>query len=164
MRLPRLDFAKVLPPVLLALAIANFLLACHVGRQNYPTVIEKVSVITNVVSSADSDFSSLSVSNSVSSVPLVTRPSLVTNSPSQVCETSYQYFITGRRIGCKMFGRFYFEGSPCSYGRIDSIYPDRILLSSGDWIQNLQRFEDGNLIVSDSSERKVRTNDRPTIH
>lgn len=148
MKFPHMDFSRVLPPVLLALAVANFVLACHVGRQNYPTVIKEVLITTNVVASSSSDIPFLGAdTNGLSAVlsGAFTSSSVPspTNLPSQVCETSYQYFVVGRRIGCKMFGRFYYEGSPCSYGRISEIYPDRILLASGDWITNLQRFHDG---------------------
>lgn len=158
MKFPKIDFARVLPPVLLALSIANFVLACHVGRQNYPTVIREVQVVTNVIDSVSLGSLPSDISNRLASVagliPSLPSSEICTNMPSQVCETSYQYFVSGRRIGCKMFGRFYYEGSPCSYGRISYIYPDRILLASGDWISNQQRFDNGSLVVE--NERSSR--------
>lgn len=71
--------------------------------------------------------------------------------PQKVAEYPYQYFLIARRIGAKMFNRYYYEGSPCSYGRIRYIYPDRIILENGDWIQN--RMEQLALSSSDSNER-----------
>ena len=56
--------------------------------------------------------------------------------PKEVAEYPYQYFLIGRRIGVQLFGRFYYEGSPCSYGRIKHIFPDRIILEDGNWIRN----------------------------
>lgn len=103
-------------------------------------VVEMVVLSTNELSSASSPSNS---SPSVSS-PFFFYPPSSPSSPServprQVAEYPYQYFLCGRRIGACMFGRYYYDGSPCSYGRIDKIFPDRIILVGGDWIQN--RFD-----------------------
>lgn len=135
---------------LFVLCCCNFYLAFRVSS----VVNLKSVVVTNVVeiASLSTNFlSSVSSSNfpSLSILPPSTNTVPEPVKPRQVFETSYQYFLCSRRIGAYMFGRPYYEGSPCSYGRISQIYPDRIILSSGDWISN----------TFDQSTRKVNKHD-----
>ena len=121
---------------LLVLSLANFYLAYRasqvVNMRSY-TVTNVVEVVSTVSSNIDSVVSSpLSFSSSSPSVP---APSPLPV-PREVAQWPYRYFLVGRRIGFEVFGRYYYEGSPCSYGRIYQIYPDRILLCGGDWISN----------------------------
>lgn len=122
---------------LFVLCCCNLYLAFRVSS----VVNLKSVVVTNVVEIASFPTNILD-SVSSSNFPSSFLPSSPTNTlpepakPRQVLETSYQYFLCSRRIGAYMFGRPYYEGSPCSYGRISQIYPDRIILSSGDWISN----------------------------
>lgn len=125
--------------ILLVASLSNFYLAYRASSDIRSTVV------TNFVDLVSSPLIASPVSNIVDDVRVFSSP---TSSPStlpsppppslprQLAEYPYQYFIVGRRIGACMFGRFYYEGSPCSYGKISSIYPDRIILQGGDWILN----------------------------
>lgn len=122
---------------LLVLALSNFYLAFRAS-----SVINMRSVtVTNVVEVAYS----VPVSDPTNPPsPSVESPSIRPASSShpdrpashEVAQWPYRYFTINRRVGFEIFGRYYYEGSPCSWGRIKEIYPDRILLSSGDWISN----------------------------
>lgn len=130
-----------------AVAIANFFLSCSVSRMArpqyiYQTVtneIVRTSVVTQVVSSADSahfspfDLLSSEVSPSSSSSP-----------PRSVSTTYYRYSIVGGRRAVMLFGRMHYIGSRTSYGRIVDIFPDRVMLDSGITINNanLERAQD----------------------
>lgn len=50
--------------------------------------------------------------------------------------TPYVYFLHARRRAAQIWGRFFNEGSLTSYGRIDTIFPDRIRLEDGSYIVN----------------------------
>lgn len=123
---------------LLVMSLANFYLAYRaaqvVNLRSY-TVTNLVEVVSTVPTNTDSV-----VSSPVSfSSPSFSSPSPDTVNPPvprEVAQWPYRYFLVGRRIGFEVFGRYYYEGSPCSYGRIYQIYPDRILLCGGDWISN----------------------------
>lgn len=53
-----------------------------------------------------------------------------------VTTTPYVYFLHARRRAAQIWGRFFSEGSLTSYGRIDTIFPDRIRLVDGSYIVN----------------------------
>lgn len=139
---------------LLLLSLFNFYLSYRassvVNLHSYTVtnVVEMVTFPSNFVSSSSVPSNSVLPFLSVpSSSVLPSSPVVV---PKEVLQVPYQYFVIGHRVGAHMFGRFYYDGSPCSYGRIEAIFPDRIILRSGDWISN--RF--------DVDSRKVAKNDR----
>ncbi len=92
--------------------------------------VEVVSFTTNFVN--------------LSSMPtnIISSQTDVRELPREVARTAYQYFVVGRLIGCKAWGRYYYDGSPCSWGRISAVYPDRILLEDGNWISNTFAFDE----------------------
>ena len=59
-----------------------------------------------------------------------------------VCNAEYDYFLYNGVRGAKMWDRFFNEGSLTSFGRIKTIFPDRILLEDGGYIVN-QRWLSG---------------------
>lgn len=133
---------------LLVLSMSNFYLAFRASR----VVNLKSVTVTNVVEvvnlkSSTNEFPSASSSVDIPSSPLPASPPVPV--PKEVAQWPYRYFLVNRRIGLEAFGRYYYEGSPCSYGRIFQIYPDRILLKSGDWISNKLERD----IVSNRSEK-----------
>lgn len=120
---------------------ANFVLAykaMQVGSRVVVTtnIVEMASFTTNSLPSVSSPVSFVSSNNLLPSFGRSPSPLADTNCCREVACYPYQYFLVGRRIGAEMFGRYYYDGSPCSYGRIDRIFPDRIILCSGDWISN----------------------------
>lgn len=136
--------------------LALFVLACCNFVMAYKSVsVVRSVVVTNVVEVASSVAAS---SNAISSVfsslsaPSVSADMPTEREPQEVARWPYRYFVVRRRIGCEFMNRYYYDGSPCSYGRIYQIYPDRILLADGDWISNS--------LLPSSAEGKVAKNDR----
>ena len=120
---------------LLVLSMSNFYLAFRASR----VVNLKSVTVTNVVEvvnlkSPTNDLPSAVSPFEIPSSPVPASPPVPV--PREVAQWPYRYFLVNHRIGLEAFGRYYYEGSPCSYGRISQIYPDRILLHSGDWISN----------------------------
>lgn len=93
--------------------------------------VEVVSYVTNYVNVANGI-----VTNSMSRAYGVSAESVIRD-PVEVARCRYHYFKVGYRIGALMHGRYYYDGSPCSYGRISSVWPDRIILDNGDYISNV---------------------------
>lgn len=103
--------------------------------------VERVFVNTNVNSSAvvatvpardpvpSSSASDASGSNVVS---VVSDP----NAGLVRLSTPYDFFTYDFRRFCRMFDRMFAEGSLTSFGRIVVIFPDRILLEDGSYINN----------------------------
>lgn len=159
----KIERIKAIYPLLfLALAIMNFVVSCRIIHRQ-PEVVHHYETVTNVVESVSiSNFiekvssSGLSTNILGSAFGLSSPSSAVSYEPKCVAKTSYQYYLVGRRCGVLMYGRRYFDGSLCSYGRIDKVFPDRILLSNGDWIENDVRFEFG---YAKSSKEKRSNND-----
>lgn len=123
---------------LLVLSGSNFYLAFRASK----VINSKCVTVTNVVElvnlvSSTNDAPSVSSPFGSPSLPPPSPP--IVPAAREVAQWPYRYFLVNHRIGLEAFGRYYYEGSPCSYGRIFQIFPDRILLSSGDWISN--KFE-----------------------
>ena len=144
----RVRLSGLLRLSLFLLAVGNlvFVFLCNRGRK--PQIVRHSSVTTNFVYSVRTQYIDRAVSPSSVSVP---ASSATTNSV-RVAVTDYHYFLVSHRKAVKMWGRYFFEGSLTSYGRIASIWPDRVLL------------EEGGELVNANSERKpvndIRTSDR----
>ena len=122
---------------LFALGCTNFYLAFRassVPRSRVTHVTNYVDVVSSPTNSTP--VAGVDVPLSSPSGVAVPVPPPLPSPPREVANYPYQYFIVGRRIGAQMFNRYYYDGSPCSYGRIERIFPDRILLVGGDWIRN----------------------------
>lgn len=134
----RLWLRRVWSLLIFAVAIANFVLACTASRSLqtrtiYSTVtneIHHVSVVTQILSS---------VSSSPSSSPL---PFFSDSSPDNQFQPldhpthHYSYMLLNGVKAVMLFGRLHYVGSRTSYGRIVDIFPDRVLLDTGDSISN----------------------------
>lgn len=132
---------RLLPLSVIACCICNIYFAYRVNVESRPVTVFNYHEVTNRIDVSSNSlpsnmFSSVSLSSPDSPSDSVARPSC-----ASVCRVPYQYFLCGRRIGAYVWGRFYYEGSPCSYGRISMIFPDRIILDSGDWIENARVFD-----------------------
>lgn len=126
-------FGRYASLLLTLLAASNLYLAfsaSSASRREYcvTNYVEQVSFVTNViecVGSISSPSNTVQLSNALDDVPV-----------REVARCPYDYFMVGRVIGARMYGRYYYDGSLCSWGRIDSVWPDRILLADGNWITN----------------------------
>ena len=128
------DYAPLF--IFLAL-VSNIFIVYRFESTRKPQVVysvERVFVNTNVSSSASVPVSPASVP--VSSSNVVSRASSSNVVDRTVCNVSYDYFLYNGVRGVKMWDRFYNEGSLTSFGRISTIFPDRILLEDGGYIVN----------------------------
>lgn len=104
-----------------------------------PQIIYAVRVgdETNTVSTVSSDRKE---STSVEADTTASEQGRVTYHPAAsnvvVTTTPYVYFLHARRRAAQIWGRFFNEGSITSYGRIETIFPDRIRLEDGSYIVN----------------------------
>lgn len=73
--------------------------------------------------------------------------------------TPYHYFMHNFKRYARIFGRFFSEGSLTSYGRIEIIFPDRILLDDGSYIVNSHNPEVELTARQQADERKAVNND-----
>lgn len=106
--------------------------------------VQKVFVNTNISDVVSSPLGSSDVvsfplisspvSSAAASSSFLPRYSSVSNVVA--CSADYHYFLIGRDRCARMWDRIFYEGSLTSYGRIVTIFPDRILLDDGSWIQN----------------------------
>lgn len=133
-------------PLFIFLAlVANLIIVYRFETTRKPQVVysvERVLINTNSVSSV-----SVPLTNSVSSVSVV--HSSTGFSARVSCNANYDYFLYNGVRGVKMWDRFYNEGSLTSYGRIDKIFPDRIILDDGSFIVNQKWL--GGVRAADSS-------------
>lgn len=141
------------PLVAFALVISNFVVSCCVARSNHPKFVYKTFVITNEVVTVVSQFF-----GSVSSPSVSSPVSKDSSTPPPVYPLHYEYFILSGRPVVRMFGSVFHEGDTCSRGVILRIFPDRIILHDGSFIENIQ-FSDTTQLMKRSLK-----NDRTTIH
>lgn len=117
-----------------AFAIGNLFVVYFFERDRQPrierhldTVITNhVIVVTNYIEKASSSFS-----GDVSSL----SPA---SSPDVEILVDYDYFMLDGFRYIHYCGRNYGEGAPVSYGRIVTIYPDRVLLDNGKYLKNVK--------------------------
>lgn len=128
----RLWFRRLWAVVIFFVAISNFVLACTASRslrvqtiEHFSTItneIVRTSIITQIISSVSSP---VSVDGNFDYIQSIDHPT-----------SHYRYMLINGRKAVQLFGRLHYVGSFTSYGRILDIFPDRILLDSGDTISN----------------------------
>lgn len=129
----RLDaFFDVLPKTLNALlllgAVLNFLVIIWAASKSAPKVVHTVdTVCTNFYFTVTSVVERVSSSSSSSSVD---KPS-----PLEVV-LPYHYMVVDGRPMIRFYGRNFKEGDLTSYGRISSIFPDRVKLDGEVFLKN----------------------------
>ena len=116
--------------------------------------VERVFVNTNKSDSVSSPAAPPS-SASVSSARSVVSSNVVSRTVSTVY---YDYFIFQGSRGVRMWDRLYNEGSLTSFGRIDKIFPDRILLEDGGYLVN-QKWVGGGGVSRPKSSDVARSHD-----
>lgn len=134
----RLWLRRVWSILIFAVAISNFVLACTASRSLqtrtiYSTVtneIHHVSVVTQILTSVSSS------SSPSSSSPHPDSSSDNYFQPLDHPTFHYRYMLINGVKAVMLFGRLHYVGSRTSYGRIVDIFPDRVILDSGDTISN----------------------------
>lgn len=134
--------------MIFAVAISNFVLACTASRSLQTQTI--TSIITNVVDHVTVVTQILSAT----SVPVSSETPFDVDSvnyfqPVDHPTFYYRYMLINGVKAVQLFGRLHFVGSRTSYGRIIDIFPDRILLDSGDTISN------SNMKGTDNGSRSI---------
>ena len=133
--------------MIFAVAISNFVLACTASSSLQTktitsiitNVVDHVTVVTQILSSTSVPVSSdISIDDSINYFQPVDHPT-----------SYYRYMLINGVKAVQLFGRLHYVGSRTSYGRILDIFPDRILLDSGDTISN------SNLKGSDNGSRSI---------
>lgn len=122
----------VLNVLCILLAVSNFVVIFLFERSKAPKIeriYETVTtnhfiVVTNTIVSSSAD-----------------SPSAVSDSfPGSTLDSeilvSYKYFLIDGTRHIEYCGRYFSEGSPTSYGRIVTIFPDRVLLDNGRYLKN----------------------------
>lgn len=131
------DFIKSYSPLLVFLGfVLNLFVVYRFERSKKPQVVYCVrdsptNSVPGSASSASPVSSSASHSPVSSSSPASSRHNDYVNVP-------YHFFLNQGRRAVQMWGRFFSEGSPTSYGRIVKIFPDRIFLEGDVVIVNTQ--------------------------
>lgn len=129
------DFSSV---ILLIMLVINIVFIYVINTTKKPQIVYQVTHS----SSFDPSIDSLRplVENIVKELQPVFSSSSSFNS-SQTYPYPYDYMIVeGRRV-IRSMGRYYSEGSPTSYGVIQDIYPDRVLLENGIILVNSTPFD-----------------------
>lgn len=130
-------FNSFVPVFLLVLLISNCFAIWYFEKSRLPQVIYSVER----VSSSPASSSVVSVTNSS---PVVSAPSPVVPDHVPLSSTNklftvqafYDYGISWGRRFALLWGRYFYEGDPTSYGEISFIYPERIILADGSVIVN----------------------------
>ncbi len=129
------------------LFLSNLIVSFFVYRSSRPQALYRFFVVTNYVHSVSTNLPSSPSSHSLSLNLAAPRESRL---PDQV-SVDYLYFVLSGRPCVRMYGKIYSEGDYCSRGLILRIYPDRILLWDGTYLENsnshsinsLERKKDG---------------------
>lgn len=130
----RLDaFFDVLPKTLNALlllgAVLNFVVIIWAASKSAPKVVHTVDTVTT-----NFYFTVTSVVERVSSSPS-SASSSVKPSPLEVV-LPYHYMVVDGVPMIRFYGRNFKEGDLTSYGRISSIFPDRVKLDGEVFLKN----------------------------
>lgn len=122
------------PLVAFALLCSNFIVSCCVVRSSRPryfynTLVvtnELLTVVSNVLSATYQPTNHVSFSGVSRSSETVPRSQRV----------NYRYSVVGGKPVVYMHNRYYYEGDITSRGIILRIFPDRIYLHDGFYIEN----------------------------
>ena len=130
----RKKFNSFVPVFILALLVSNCVVIWYFEKSRRPQVIYSVERVSSPASVVAVTNSSPVVSDSspvVSDhVPLSSTNKLFT------VKAFYDYGISWGRRFALLWGRYFYEGDPTSYGEISFIYPERIILADGSVIVN----------------------------
>lgn len=127
-------FFPLINVLCIVFAAANFIVIFLFERSRAPKIerifetvtTNHVIIVTNYIESASSP------SPSISSDPVSVSVSL----SAHEIAVDYRYFMIGNNRYIEYCGRHFGEGSPTSYGRIKTIYPDRVELENDLWLKN----------------------------
>lgn len=118
----------------LAFAIGNLFVVYLFERDRQPRIERHLeTVTTNHL---------IVVTNYIESVSKPSSPSSASASSSPLPDieilADYDYFMLDGFRYIRYCGRNYGEGAPVSYGRIVTIFPDRVLLDNGKYLKNVK--------------------------
>ena len=127
-------FFPLINVLCIVFAVANFVVIFLFERSRSPRIeriyetitTNHVIIVTNYIESASA------ISPSISSDPVSATASL----SAREILVEYRYFMIGNNRYIDYCGRNFGEGSPTSYGRIKTIYPDRVELENDLWLKN----------------------------
>lgn len=133
------SLARVMPWLGFLCLLLNLFVVYRFETTRKPQIIYAVKVgdETNTVSNVSSDRKESAPVESDSTSSERGRFSYRPAFSNVVATTTpYVYFLHARRRAAQIWGRFFNEGSMTSYGRIETIFPDRIRLEDGSYIVN----------------------------
>lgn len=108
---------------------ANFIFIFFAERARTPQIVREVSTITtNHLIVVTNYIATVASNDFVRSMKKYVGGEEVT--------IPYTYFLSDGFPCFRMYNRNFTFGSPTSYGRVEKIFPDRVLLDSGVWIKN----------------------------
>lgn len=127
---------KVVHWVLFLLVLLNVVLVFMFERDRLPRVVHEqvttisnhVYVVTNVIYSVGEHDDTASATNK--------EGRLILNDPSYEIPLSYHFFKSGPRYFIQIAGFTFGVGDMTSYGRIKSIFPERVILDNGYALKN----------------------------
>lgn len=127
---------KVIHWVLFLLVLVNVALVFLFERDRVPRVVHEqvttisnhVYVVTNVIYSIGDKDDSSSATNK--------EGRLILNDPNYEIPLSYHFYQSGSRYYIQVGGFQFGVGDMTSYGRIKSIFPERVLLDNGYALKN----------------------------
>lgn len=129
------DFSSV---ILLIMLVINIVFIYVIN------ITKKPQIVYQVTQSTSSDLSIDSLRPLVENIVRDLKPGFSSPSSTNSLQTypyPYDYMIVeGRRV-IRSMGRYYSEGSPTSYGVIQDIFPDRVLLVNGIILVNSTPFD-----------------------
>lgn len=132
-----LERLKALTPLFVFIAlIVNIFIVISFEKSRKPQVVYCVRPAETNHVEKSSDPSPIVSESILSSTPSKTPSALSQSTSSGFPSVLYDFFVVNGRRGVQMWGRLFSEGSPTSYGRIVTIFPDRILLEDGSFIIN----------------------------
>lgn len=136
---------KIVHWVLFLLLLVNLIVIFFFERDRQPrTVVETIHTVSNHVYIVTNYFplAGVAADPKLSSVfPTNSLGGRIVNDPSYEIPLSYQFFTQGYRKFVKIGGFNFTIGDDTSYGRIASIFPERVLLDNGYSLKN-QDFDE----------------------
>lgn len=133
---------KIVHWILFLLVLVNLFVVFRFERDRVPRIVREeiltvsnhVFIVTNVirsVSSASSDSHDASIYTRTNS-----QGRLIVNDPEYEIPLQYHFFQSGTKYFIQIAGFTFGVGDMTSYGRIKSIFPERVLLDNGYFLKN----------------------------
>lgn len=137
---------KVIHWVMFALVLVNLFVVYRFERDRLPAVVrEEITTVSNHVYIVTNVVYGLSDPGKVAPAPSFLSTNSLggvrVNDPEFEIPLSYHYFTTGSKYYIQIAGFTFGVGDLTSYGRIASIFPERVLLDNGYSLKN-EKFEE----------------------